>query len=259
MHDLVRPLSQLGFSPKEAAVYVALLSLGSAAVQAIANKAGVNRVTTYAALDALARRGFVHVREEKGKRLYAAEAPQKLEAVMETAKAEVAGREHVLRGVMPMLAALFNAEGPKPHVRFLEGEEGRETIRRLFLGLKGEFVQMLSFDDVLEQRALRDGSDEHVARLTSNNVSSRIILSMKKPEGKLVPRLPDADVRIVGADLLPFHGEVTVRGSMIFLYAYRPSILSVVITSKDMADTMRALFNLAWRGSKDVSIDAYEK
>lgn len=253
MRQLVQSLVRLSLSEKEAAVYLALLKLGSATAQDVARAAGVNRVTTYAAMEELARRGLASAFERKGKRLYVAQTPEHLATSLENEKADVAGKEHVLNGVMPMLVALFNAEGPKPHVRFMEGEEGREAVRRIFLGLTGEFVQLLSYDDVLERRELHDGQDDHFKRLKAGAVRARAILSMKDPNPKRVPRLPDVDVRLVPADLIPFHGEVTVRGSMVFLYAYHPSILSVVITSKEIAGAVRALFELAWRGAETIA------
>ena len=253
MQELIRPLIQLGLSPKEASVYVALLSLGSASAQAVSEKAEVNRVTTYAALEALTVRGLASVHAEGGKRVYVVSAPQQLEAALESAKAEVAGREHVLRGVMPMLTALFNTEGPKPHVRFLEGTEGRETVRRLFLGLKGEFVQMLSYDDVIEQPELHEGQADHLSRLRLHGARARVLLSMKNPDVSRIPVFPEAEIRLVPADLLPIHGEITVRGSLVFLYAYKPTVLSIVITSKEISNTLRGLFNLAWRGSEKIS------
>ena len=252
MHDLTRPLVRFGLSEKEAAVYVALLVLGLAAVQEIAAKAGVNRVTMYAALAELVKRGLVSVRMEKGKRLFSAETPQHLSVRLETEKAEVAGKEEVLRGTLPVLMALFNAEGPQPHVRFLEGEEGLEIVRRMFLGLKGEFVQMLSYDDVVARRELAQGSRDHLEHLKQSGTRARVIL-VSKDQRPPIPQLPNVDVRVVSKDVLPMRGEVTVRGSMVFLYAYHPSVISVVITSKEMADSMRALFELAWKGAEGVS------
>lgn len=46
-------LEKLGFSPKEADVYLALLELGTAVVSDVAKKANINRSTTYILLDAL--------------------------------------------------------------------------------------------------------------------------------------------------------------------------------------------------------------
>ncbi len=253
MHDLIRPLVRFGLSEKEAAVYVALLALGSATVQAVSAKAVVNRVTTYATLETLVKRGLASTRMEKGKRVFFSETPHQLSVALESEKAEVAGKAEVLRGTLPMLMALFNTEGPKPSVRFLEGEEGLESVRQMFLGLTGDFVQIVSYDDVLKRRELILGSEDHLKHLKAQRVRARAILIVKDPAAARVAKLPEVNVRLVSAELLPMRGEITVRGSMIFLYAYYPTVLSVIVTSKEMAASLRALFELAWKGADKIS------
>ncbi|MCX6800540.1 MAG: hypothetical protein NT091_05345 [Candidatus Falkowbacteria bacterium] len=46
-------LEQLGFSKKEASVYLASLELGASSVQKIAEQAQVNRVTTYVIIEGI--------------------------------------------------------------------------------------------------------------------------------------------------------------------------------------------------------------
>lgn len=252
MQTLISALVRLGLSEKEAAVYAAALVLGSATAQEVAKKAAVSRPTTYAALEGLAKRGLITAHGAGGKRRFVAQTPRQFEAMFEQEKALLAGKERILRDTLPMLAAFFHTEGPRPHVRFLEGEDGLETVRRLYLGLKGESAQIVSYDDVLARRELHAGQKDHLSRLAANRVRSRAILVMKHPNNVKIPRVPDGDVRVVSSELLPMRGEVTVRGDMVFLYAYHPSILSVAITSREMAGAIRALFDLAWKGAEVV-------
>ncbi len=250
----LKSLVRLGLSEKEAATYAAVLELGSATALEAARKSGVSRPTTYATLETLEKRGLVAGEGKGGTRRFVPEAPQRLEAILAAERADVEGKEKVLAGTLPMLMALFNAEGPKPHVRYLEGEEGLETVRKMFLGLRGEFVQLLSYDDVMERRELHRGQGDHLKKL--EGVSARALLVMDEPDAKKAPSLPGAKIRIVSSALIPMRGEITVRGSCVFLYAYHPRILSVVITSKEMAGAVRGLFDLAWRGAQDVSVEA---
>lgn len=52
-------LRKAGFSEKEASVYFALLTGGPSGATEIAERAGINRSTTYVILDSLAKRGLV--------------------------------------------------------------------------------------------------------------------------------------------------------------------------------------------------------
>src|SRR3989338_7780452 len=83
--ELPAALRTLGFSEKEATVYVALLELGHGTVTEIARKAGINRTTGYDILDSLANKGVVNVSGKEPKQEYAAEPP---ESVIEYLKRE---------------------------------------------------------------------------------------------------------------------------------------------------------------------------
>ncbi len=71
-HDLI----QLGFSTKEARVYLALLSLGTAPATTIAHKAGINRTTSYDILDALVADKLVQSVDTEAVQQFRAEPPE---------------------------------------------------------------------------------------------------------------------------------------------------------------------------------------
>ena len=56
---LERELMEIGLNEKEVKVYLASLELGQSAVQAIANKSGVNRATTYFVIEGLTTKGLI--------------------------------------------------------------------------------------------------------------------------------------------------------------------------------------------------------
>src|SRR3989338_5838037 len=74
--ELPAALRTLGFSEKEATVYVALLELGRGTVTEIARKAGINRTTGYDILDSLSNKGVVNVSGKEPKQEYAAQPPE---------------------------------------------------------------------------------------------------------------------------------------------------------------------------------------
>ncbi|MBR9885906.1 MAG: TrmB family transcriptional regulator, partial [Oceanospirillales bacterium] len=51
--------AQLGLEPRDVAIYKALLELGPSSIRTIAERAGVNRGTTYQCLKALQQQGIV--------------------------------------------------------------------------------------------------------------------------------------------------------------------------------------------------------
>ena len=68
-------LLSIGFSEKEAGVYIVLLTLGKGTVTQIARKAGINRTTGYTVLDGLVVKGVVTVSGKEPKQEYVTESP----------------------------------------------------------------------------------------------------------------------------------------------------------------------------------------
>ncbi|NBS41904.1 hypothetical protein EBS80_04590, partial [bacterium] len=160
MSDLIQELGHLGLSEKEAAVYLASLELGPAPVQDISHKAKVNRATTYVMIESLMGRGLMSSFVRGKKRFYASESPERLRAVLRMQRREIEQKEEELETVFPMLAALYNAEGAKPQIRYLEGVEGVQSVRELFQKLEGEIIQFSPFDPAIPADELSSGREE---------------------------------------------------------------------------------------------------
>jgi sugar-specific transcriptional regulator TrmB len=76
--ELTRLLKSAGFSEKEASVYLALLSHGPAGATDIAERARINRSTTYVILEMLMKRGLVADTSEGSVSMFDAGKPAQL-------------------------------------------------------------------------------------------------------------------------------------------------------------------------------------
>jgi sugar-specific transcriptional regulator TrmB len=246
MEELIRELVHLGLSDKEAAVYLASLELGPAVVQDIAHKAKVNRATTYVMIEALTGRGLMSMFVKGKKRFYVPETPERLLAILRMQRSELEEKESEFQKTLPMLLALFNVEGAKPQIRYLEGPDGLETVRDIFEHLEGEFVQIVPIDEVDKIHEIVEGRGKHLAELSRRNAAARMLFVTDATDVSSLPPIPSGEIRLVPKTAFPIHGEITVRGNHVFLYSYKSAVLSVVIISKEIADTIRALFDLAW-------------
>src|SRR3990172_512112 len=105
---MISLLEKLGFSEKEAKVYLAALELGEDSVQNIAKKAGINRATTYVILEKLMASGLISTYEKGKKTFIVAEDPKELLQILEEEKQEVLNREKDLKSNLSQLAAIYN-------------------------------------------------------------------------------------------------------------------------------------------------------
>lgn len=114
-------LGTLGLSEYEAAVYLAALTVGPSPILTLSRAANVKRTTVYTIVGALQNKGLM-IREVRGwKTLFAAERPEKLEAIIESRKLELAK-------VLPDLSALYNLRGEEGAIRFYDGIEAVKTV-----------------------------------------------------------------------------------------------------------------------------------
>lgn len=243
----------MGLSEKEAAVYLAAMELGPSVAQDIAKKAKVNRATTYVMIDSLKTRGLMSSFSKGKKKFFSAETPERLMSMVRHQRQELEDRESELGKVMPQLMALFNVEGVKPQVRFLEGIEGLKTIQSELDSLKGEGVQILSWDDAYEfiDRVIEDHVQKRMKSFESNRTSFRSIVAVKDDKKFAQVKYPDSiKIRKVPFDQFPIHGEITIKEDRITFFSYKSSLLAIVIVSQVLADTAKALFELAWVGAE---------
>jgi hypothetical protein len=56
--------------------------------------------------------------------------------------------------------------------------------------------------------------------------------------------------RYVSQATFPIHGEISVRGNHIFMFSHKSAVLAMIIVSQEIANVMRALFEMAWMGGK---------
>ena len=126
---VVQALLQLGLTEKEAAVYVALLEKGASSVQDTSRFSGINRVTIYAAIDELKRKGLV-AESKKGKRtLFVAENPENLQSILDSKKEKLRHQEKTLSAfVIPTLSAININQQDKPEIQYFEGAESMSRV-----------------------------------------------------------------------------------------------------------------------------------
>lgn len=119
----VRLLCSLGYSEKQAAIYLALLQTGETTVAALAKRAGLKRPTTYVILGQLLQDGIVAERETASRTLYRALSPQLL---LERTRLNAA----TLEAQIPALLQLNPSHSSTPLISYFAGPDGVERSMR---------------------------------------------------------------------------------------------------------------------------------
>jgi HTH-type transcriptional regulator, sugar sensing transcriptional regulator len=247
--ELIKQLTDLGLSDKEARVYVGMLSLGPSGVQEIADASGVNRATTYLMLESLVQRGLASTYEQDKKAIFVAETPKKLEDLIANESKTLEEKREKLVFFVPELEALHRTVRSKPVVRFYEGEEGLRSLRdhlsRITSAQYDTFARLTS-----TLRAIAETDEQRRLNTARGKNAFRIIYKVD-PDVEL-PIFNDtlrSKMEIRFADNIPFdfEGEIGILDETAYLATTEPKVMACVIESKSFASLMRAQFELAWR------------
>ncbi len=236
-------LEDLGFSSKAAQVYIGLLQLGQATVVQISRRVGLKRPTIYLILDDLMRRGYVAAIPQARKQTYVALPPERIKKAFEE-------KREALNAFLPQLSALYNTNTAKPAVQLFEGVT---AINRLYEEIvnSGE-KEFLSFFSPEVVSAKADESFKLFLKLLREKpqVKSReLIYAQDKRHHYLraAQQLPNHIFRFTTAKT-PLSTDNIIWMDKIGIFSYEKDFV-VVIQSKDVANTFRSLFELAWIGT----------
>lgn len=239
-------LKALGLTESEAAIYVASLEMGPASVQDLAKKAHVSRVTTYAVIETLSQRGLMSSVEKGKKHYFTAESPERLVSVVQAKVRQMEATLHEVQDSLHELKLL--QRGEKPVVRLFEGEEAMKAIyddvaatRPATLNEFGNLDEIRKFitrDDVAKQA-------QHILKRTK----PRSIYVTDQGAAETVKK-DDREHRYMNPKDVQAFGDIIVYDKKVALSSFRGKMVSVLIESQEIAQTLRELFRLAWEQKK---------
>lgn len=246
----------MGLSDKEAAVYLAILELGSGTVQQIARKSGVARATTYLVLDALLEMGLVTKFEEENTTTFVAESPRYLEVVMDEKEQELQKSRQVLVDFLPKLEAFIRTEDDRPVVRYFDGVEGLKFIRSNMTreAEKGEVWYQFSPVDYMidvfgSEESINDAS--YVKQRKARGIQSKAIISTQSTEIreqlKKTASPKWAERKFVDPKGYTSSSGFTVSRNQVGITIFGKKMGGVVIESESVAKMMREFFMIAWK------------
>lgn len=246
--NLEEILTKVGLDEKEAKIYVALLDLGNEKVHEIAKKAGVKRPTAYVVLEQLYAKNFVVKTYHQRRAFYSAEKP---DIILRALKE----KEDLLEQTLPLFHARMATSKIKPKIRIYEGRSGIEKVYDeiyaspsvcLFGSLKNLSEEFTGRADKLKE--IIKSKDIHVRDLLTHDpkdLDFGFAAIGRNYEGRVVPK--EFDLYIDGA----------VYGDQVAILSIKKELFAVIIESKEVADTFRSLFELAWKMS--TPLEQFEK
>jgi len=249
--ELISHIEELGLSNKEARVYVAALQVGPSPVQRIADQSGIKRVTTYVILESLVGLGLVS-QSVKGKKTYfIAEDPGNLKRLIEKREHELKEQKANFTHILPELVGLKSVPKEMPNVKYYDSADGISTIQGSFMenAKKAGADYIYGFSNVDEFYTYFPDFFPDRLRV---GIPSRFLYTSSKGA-----YLKEADVernresRWLPLDKFPVSGDFLIAGDTIAMLSFGGSNpMGVTVASKEIAQGLRALFQVAWEAAE---------
>ncbi|OGI28664.1 MAG: hypothetical protein A2288_00785 [Candidatus Moranbacteria bacterium RIFOXYA12_FULL_44_15] len=234
-------LEKLGFDPKEATLYLALLELGEAGIVEISRKSGLKRTTVYHILDDLKSRGLVS-QNQKGKKVrYMAEDPHSIGQSLKE-------KEALFEKTLPELLSIANMFEKKPAIRYFEGLNG---IKEVYNDeLKHESSELLCW--WAESYAIFGDEffyDYYVPERLKKKIWVRSIMPRNDAMAKYDANNEKELRQVRVADLEPTFAELEISlygKSKVSIKSFQEKF-ALIIESRALFNTLKNIFELQWK------------
>ncbi len=241
-------LETIGLTKKEAELYELLLRLGEVPAQDIIRESRLKRATVYKSLYALEKKGLVTKKDIEKKIHFRPEPPTNLISLAETQYQLLDRAKHDLQSNLPNLRSQYVLTVEKPIIRIFEGVEGLKQAHLEVLGEKKEILAYVRLDKKLDA-PLADFWPQYYRIRRKNNIFVRSICP-DNPEGRAYKKKDKKELRetrLIPFKLYPFEIEKNIVGNKVLFFSRQEGkLIATLIENKAIADTERAIFELAW-------------
>ncbi len=246
--ELEKELLDYGLTSKQARVYLALLQLGTSNIQAIAEKARVERTNTYDAVQGLIDRRLISITTQGKKRLFVAEPPESLEVIIKE-------KAKKLKDLLPELRSLHNISEFKPKIRFYPGVEGYKAVYEDTLSASSKLLfGIYSSQDIIDVLGM-----DFIRHIIEQRVEKKITLRVIRPRETEVPGLwPAGEEALREVKLAPkgmvFPIVTFVYDNKVIYLSSKKETFGLIIESHDMAQAHQNYFEALWQISTEMPI-----
>ncbi|MCK4649821.1 hypothetical protein KAT36_01175 [Candidatus Pacearchaeota archaeon] len=246
-------LEEIGLTPGEARVYLALLELGFSTVSPISQKARVSISKIYSVLEGLIRKGLISSIVKNNVKHFNAADPERIIDFLEEKKKKINEEENEVRKKLPELRSKLARAEKKPIAEVYEGIKGIKTFFEEMLNesKRGEMNYVLGIPREVsvkyEGYFLHDWSKRRIKK----KVKTKIIYNFDaKDVGEKRAKLKLTEVRYMPKEIQTPAWINIYQNVVATTYMMGENPFCVVIRNENIAKSNLAYFNFLWKLSK---------
>lgn len=247
MADIKSILKELGLDEKEVALYLAALSLGETGMSELAKEAGLKRTSAYLVFKSLENRGLMGSFKMKSGLRFVATRPDLL--VGKTRK-----QLEELQLILPELKALEAKSDQKPKIAYYEGREGYLIAAEDSLKIPNTTLRNIG---ALSEMHKIVGLDYDIKYYIPQRIKKHISFKALYFEPELGNEMRNRNhaVELREIRFLPekylHKTSMLIYGEKVAIFSTKKELITIIIASKDIAESERKKFDLIWDLAKN--------
>lgn len=241
--DLIKNLQKFGLTEKQSRFYLASLKLGSASITELVRASGLKRATAYLVVEELINKGLMRRIKIGNKIYYEAQKPIVI-------KKDLQEKSASLDKIMPELSIIIQEQSGRPEVLVLEGHAGIKQIYR-----EARQHKELIFWSDIEQVAkiLGEELQEELDYQQEHNIKVRDIVSDttfgRRYARQQNKKAPQHQTKVLKKKV--FTSDNMIYGDNLVIFSVKQgNLFAVKITSKEISQTYRVIFESLWQTLK---------
>lgn len=242
--DLQSSIKDLGFTEKEAAVYLALLGAGQSTAYQISKISGLKKPTTYVILDNLVERGAARKILHEKNHQYLATDPVELFV-------DARSRIEQAQTVLPQLRAMAQNQAKVVETSYYEGLSGiKEMYKNLLREMPGKSYVGFFAHQKDTPKELADYWKELNKEMAKKKIKMRGITTKDETMKEYFnySRLPKELFDVIGLPPSTYSSNISIEVykdyTQIISHRY---VQGILIHNPDIADVVRQIFEIARR------------
>ncbi len=243
-HKYQQLLTDLGFTQKQALVYLTLLGLGRSLPSSIARHSGLKRSTVYVILEQLKNKALVSHNRSKAATYFTAVDPHLL---LDDQKQ----RYKRLEKALPDLRSLRVQHAIKPQMEVFEGINGIIQIMEDSLTTKGEIYCWSAGEVAYECKEFREYHANYVKNKNRRGIWVRglfqydeVGLALKRKGAK-----EKREIYLIPSSRFPFDNEINIYDDKMSIISHKDKV-GVIMQNEAIASAQRSIFKFAFEYAK---------
>lgn len=238
-------LQQAGLNDSEVKVYKRLIKYGELTPPKLSELTGISRQNTYATLKTLSGKELIEVIPRRKKLTYQIQHPNQLLVLVDNQINQAKIVQKSIKANLPELISMFSLSSNKPGIVYFDG---LESIKNIYLDvLRMKPTESYVFRSTHDDEKLGAFLINFKKRRALNGTKTKMISQTKVTKEKIKEdKQWLIERKYVPDEIFHLDTEIAINGNQVSFVTFDRQIKGFVITSKEVAQTLRIIFESLW-------------